>query len=505
MQIRPTAKAAAAAVATVLVAGLALPTQAAAPAPAARPAAGSSAGGLSADDRATLQRYAEDTWASFVAMTDEASGMPADKLKHDGTTSVQTSTTNIGAYMWSAVVAEELGIIERAELVDRLSVTLDTLEGLERHEESGQFYNWYDHHTGEVITTWPDDGSTVVPHLSSVDNGWLATGLKVVAEAVPELAEPAGALYESMDFGFYYRPEVNRILFHYAPSTGAAPCCYDTLVSESRIATYIGIAKGELPRKTYFGTWRSFPNTCDWSWTEQKSQGEHRTYLRQQVWEGSYQYRGIEVVPGWGGSMFEALMPSLFVPEESWGRRSWAVNHPNTVQAHIEHGMEEAQYGYWGFSPSNNTNGGYNVYGVDAIGMDPNGYPSNNDATLVDYGWEGCDKPAQPLPGPEDYTNGVVTPHASFLALRYAPEEAMENLANLESDFDIYSQWGFRDAVNVDTGTVDEWFLSLDQGMVMGAIGNALADDVLRDAFVTPQLQARVKPVIAMEEFTNYR
>jgi hypothetical protein len=503
MQIRPRVRAVAAGAALALAAGLALPTQAA-PSAATRPAAGSSAG-LSQDDRATLMRYAEDTWASFVAMTDEASGMPADKLKHDGTTSVQTSTTNIGAYMWSAVVAEELGIIGRTELVDRLAVTLDTLEGLERHEESGQFYNWYDHHTGEVITTWPDDGSTVIPHLSSVDNGWLATGLQVVAEAVPELAEPAGALYQSMDFGFYYRPEVNRILFHYAPSTGAAPCCYDTLVSESRIATYIGIAKGELPRKTYFGTWRSFPNTCDWSWTEQKSEGEHRNYLRQEVWEGAYQYRGIEVVPGWGGSMFEALMPSLFVPEESWGRRSWAVNHPNTVQAHIEHGMEDAQYGYWGFSPSNNTNGGYNVYGVDAIGMDPNGYPSNNDATLVDPGWEGCDKPAQPAPEPEDYTNGVVTPHASFLALRYAPQEAMENLANLEDDFAIYSDWGFRDAVNVGTGTVDEWFLSLDQGMVMGAIGNALADDLLRDAFVTPELQARVKPVIAMEEFTNYR
>ncbi|WP_116952088.1 glucoamylase family protein [Jiangella endophytica] len=502
MQIRSRAKALVlGAAATVLVAGLAVPTQAAPQAPTAANRPGD---GLSQDDRATLQRYAEGTWASFVAMTDEASGMPADKLKADGTASAQTSTTNIGAYLWSAVVAEELGIIGRDELVDRLAVTLDTLAGLERHEESGQFFNWYDHRTGEVITTWPDDGSTIVPHLSSVDNGWLATGLQVVREAVPELAQPAGELFDSMDFGFYYRPEVNRILFHYAPSTGAAPCCYDTLVSESRIATYIGIAKGELPRETYFGTWRSFPDTCDWSWQQSKPVGEWRTYLRQDVWEGAYQYRGLEVVPGWGGSMFEALMPSLFVPEEEWGRRSWAVNHPNTVQAHIEHGMEEAQYGYWGFSPSNNTEGGYNVYGVPLIGMDPNGYPSNNDDTRPDPGFEGC-REGRPLPGPEEYTNGVVTPHATFLALRYAPEEAMENLANLERDFDIYSGWGFRDAVNVDTGAVDEYFLSLDQGMIMGAIGNALADDLLRDAFVTPRFQSRVKPVIAMEEFTNYR
>ena len=66
-----------------------------------------------------------------------------------------------------------------------------------------------------------------------------------------------------MDFGFYYRPEVNRIAFHVAPDTGASPCCYDTIVSESRIASYIGIAKGELPPKEYFGAWRTFPATCD--------------------------------------------------------------------------------------------------------------------------------------------------------------------------------------------------------------------------------------------------
>ena len=30
-----------------------------------------------ADGDATLERYARDTWASFVAMTDEKSGLPA--------------------------------------------------------------------------------------------------------------------------------------------------------------------------------------------------------------------------------------------------------------------------------------------------------------------------------------------------------------------------------------------------------------------------------------------
>jgi hypothetical protein len=101
-----------------------------------------------------LQRYAEGTWASFVAMTDEQSGLPADTLNADGTRSVQTSPTNIGAYMWSALVAEELGIIGHRETVVRLGRTLTTLERVERHAPSGQYFNWYDHRSGEKLTRW---------------------------------------------------------------------------------------------------------------------------------------------------------------------------------------------------------------------------------------------------------------------------------------------------------------------------------------------------------------
>ena len=37
------------------------------------------------------------------------------------------------------------------------------------------------------------------------------------------------------------------------------------------------------------------------------------------MFEGSYPYGDTRLVPSWGGSMFEALMPPLFVPEEEWG------------------------------------------------------------------------------------------------------------------------------------------------------------------------------------------
>jgi hypothetical protein len=454
------------------------------------------------DARETLQRYARDTWASFVAMTDPQTGLPTDSLAADGTRSVQTSTTNIGAYMWSTLVAEQLGIIGHDEAVQRLTLTLGSLKTMERHQPSGQFYNWYDHTNGQVLTVWPPTGAPVIPILSSVDNGWLATALHLVANSVPELSTRAEALFDSMHFGFYYRPDVNRILFHYAPSTGASPCCYDTIVSESRIASYIGIATGEIPSKEYFGAWRTFPDTCDWSWQETKPVGFHRTYYGVDVFEGAYEYNGTRVVPGWGGSMFEALMPALFVPEEQWGPRSWAINHPLTVAAQIHHGLVDAEYGYWGFSPANIPEGGYTEYGVDAIGMNPQGYPSNNDKTFVDHGSAGCPGgEPQPDPPPSAYTNGVVTPHAAFLALRWAPKAVLANLANLERDFAIYDKWGFRDSVNVDSGVVSSHYLSLDQGIIMAALGNALGHDMLRRAFVTPEFKHALQPVISIEEF----
>jgi hypothetical protein len=157
----------------------------------------------------------------------------------------------------------------------------------------------------------------------------------------------------------------------------------------------------------------------------------------------------------------------------------------------------------WGFSPSNVPEGGYNAYGVDGIGMNPDGYPSDEGNTLVDSGFAGCPgREPQPPPPPSAYTGGVVTPHAAFLALRYAPEAALANLAKLAHDFPgLYTKWGFRDSVNVATGVVSGSYLSLDQGMIMAALGNALGGDVLRKAFAGPDVQRALRPVIGIERF----
>ncbi|MEV0607451.1 glucoamylase family protein [Polymorphospora rubra] len=476
---------------------------------------GVTAGAADPGDR-TLHTYAKDTWRSMVAMTDPGTGLVADNISGDlRTPSTYTSPTNIGGYMWSAVVARELGIISRNEARDRVSKTLDTLATLEHHDESGMFYNWYDPRDGSVVTVWPDDGNPVYPFMSSVDNGWLAAALRVVGGALPELRGKADRVLSKMDFGFYFNPEAatpigTRGLIRGGFWDAAPPGCsvpqdgvwftcnhYDITVTEPRIATYLGIGSGQIPPTAYFDTMRTLPDNCDYAWQEMRPQGFTTTHLGREVYEGSYRYRGITFVPSWGGDMFEALMPDLFVPEAQWGPRSWGRNHPATVAAQIEHGLHDAGYGYWGFSPASNPAGGYAVYGVDAMGMDTDGYPSDAQATKYDAGFEGC-RPAGPEP---EYGDGVVTPHAAFLALPYAQRPVVDNLAKLRRDFDAYGPGGFYDAVNVGTGQVAKRYLSLDQAMIMGALGNHLARDVVKRAFVTPQFERRIRPLLAQETF----
>lgn len=484
---------------------------------------------LTRADRADLRRWAADTWDSFVAMTDERTGLPADNIEGDldaASRSGYTSPTNIGAYLWSTVVADELGLVSGREARARIGRTLTTVAGMEKHEPSGMFYNWYDEATGEKLLEFPGSGEQIFPFVSSVDNGWFAAALMVVRSAEPQLRAKADAILADMDFAAFYdadqfggeRPGMLRGGFWVDDSgtqcsepgqvdgSDVLFTChhYDILNSEPRIASYIGIARGQIPADHYFATNRTFPASCDWSWLEQRPVGTTRTYEGIDVFEGAFTYRGMRVVPTWGGSMFEELMPDLFVPEARWAPRSWGKNHPLAVRAHIEHGLEQAGYGYWGFSPASNPFGGYGVYGVDEIGMDPGGYPSDREGTNVDRGYAGCREATNPAPGAPEPTfgDGVVTPHASALALAYAPREAVDNLRGIEDDLDAYGPGGFYDSVAVRSGTTAERYLSLDQGMVMGAIGNLLGHDVLHRALATKQVEKVLRPLIGQEEFS---
>lgn len=470
-----------------------------------------------------LDRWAEDTWTSLAAMTDETTGLPSDNITGDLRTAGEyTSPTNIGGYLWSTVTARDLGIIDRREARQRMATTLRTLEELETNAASGMYYNWYDPASGEKLTTWPDSGDPVEPFLSTVDNGWLAAALRIVREAEPRLAKQADALYERMDFSAFFDPAgaaglpagTNRGGFWDEVPSGcsvAAPMyngsgdevyytChhYDTTVSESRIATYLGIAEGDIPATALYGTHRTMPAGCDWAWQEQLPTGKTRTYDGVSVYEGAYRYDELSFVPSWGGSMFESLMPDLLVPETKWGKKSWRLNHPITVEVQKRHGLDEAGYGYWGFSPASNPFGGYAEYGVDIAGMRSDGYVSDAEATDVDVDRPGCSTGTNPEP---EFGDGVVTPHAAFLALPYDRRSAVDNLTRIEKELGAYGPGGFYDAVAVGSGTVAERYLSLDQSMIMAAIGNAQTGDTLKDYFVDREMEKRLRPAMAKQDF----
>jgi len=145
------------------------------------------------------------------------------------------------------------------------------------------------------------------------------------------------------------------------------------------------------------------------------------------------------------------------------------------ARAIIEHGLIEEDYGYWGFSPANIPEGGYREYGVDAIGMQEDGY----------------------------HSLGVVTPHASFLALPQAPDEAIANLERLVRNLDAYDdRYGFRDSVNVTTGRVSDHVLALDQGMIAAALAQHLRPGLLQRPFRTTGFLSRVRPLLGKERFS---
>lgn len=471
---------------------------------------------------APTQNWAADTWHSMAAMVAPETGVPADNIGgtlDPASRARYTSPTNIGSYLWSAIAARKLHVIGEREQTERISRALDAVARLQRHAESGQYFNWYDPATLELLRVFPPSGATIEPFVSSVDNAWLATALMVVRNAVPSLRTKAESLLNGMDFSFYYDPAARgpdfpaglmRGGFWVEQPSGCSVAgagvfftChhYGSFNSETRMISYVAIALGQVPQAHYFAPWRTFPSTCDWSWQEMLPVGQERTYFGVPVFEGAYRYRGLQFVPSWGGDMFEALMPNLFVPEERWGPRSWGRNHPVYVRGQIEHGLNDAKYGHWGFSPASDPFGDYREYGVDAMGLDGPGYTSDRERTTVDYGFGDCPGRA-PQPQPAQYGDGVVTPHAVFLAARFAPAQSVAQLAKLRAQFDIYGPGGFYDSVAVRSGTVAKRYLALDQGMVMGALGNLLGGDVLRDAFSRGGAERLLRPAIAVEEFT---
>ena len=130
--------------------------------------------GLSPADRAVLADYARDTWRSIAALADRGP-LPADSLRRtEGGWVVDglTSPTNIAAYLWSTVAAEDLRLISPEEAGQRIAQTLAALAPARARRTASSSTG-----TTRPPASGPASGRAAAnlrPFLSVVDNGWLA-------------------------------------------------------------------------------------------------------------------------------------------------------------------------------------------------------------------------------------------------------------------------------------------------------------------------------------------
>ncbi len=131
-------------------------------------------------DKTYLEDIARDTWRLFErCVVAEDNYLPPDNLQttpHD-IVAHRTSPTNMGLYLLSVVCARQFGWIGTQEVIQRLQLTLGTMNKLERCR--GHFLNWYDTQTLAPL---------LQKYVSTVDSGNLSGHLLAVAEACLELS-----------------------------------------------------------------------------------------------------------------------------------------------------------------------------------------------------------------------------------------------------------------------------------------------------------------------------
>jgi Putative glucoamylase/Protein of unknown function (DUF3131) len=501
----------------VIVAGLATLIAASCMAAPAAQAAGAGRGdGLTGQQRAVLSGVAKATWRFFEQDVDPATHLPLDNLGPGTTRGAYTSSANIGVYLWAVVAARDLGLISNEQANARVLGTLGKVQGLPRSH--GFLYQWYDTSTGQVIVNpgqgpCPQVGGTSdnCSFLSAVDNGWFASGLIVVRQALPGARALATSLLRDMDFSIFYDggPEtdcnVNAALggqptgqMYGGYYAGVGPAGYHNGVihSDPRIAMYVGLGLHQMPGNVWWRTWRTLPpQRCptdpDFSWQGQWPPAGYWTTIRDPqsgekfpVWEGHYTYPGttLRFLPTWAGGMFEALMANEVVPETTWGLRGLGLAGQRTVDVQIRYATEQLHFPVWGLSPSSTADdtGGYGVFGVEGLTFPP-GQRLAQCTTCA--------------------TETTATPHASFLALDVAPQAAYANIAALRRLYpDIYTaDGGFYDAVNPATGSVGHRRLVLDQSMIMAALDNALNGRQLQRWFAADPVASVDREYLAVE------
>jgi hypothetical protein len=421
---------------------------------------------LPVDDRAFLLRVAYDTWLGLSALRDRENGLPVDHVRFHGSVDPETaevgdyaSISSVGLYLAAIVGAHELGFIEHEEAEQRVRLILETLDVLETWR--GIFFNFYDTTTLERTSQF----------LSFVDSAWLTAGLMVVRSTFPDLRDVAARLITQRNYGYFYDPLAQQMSHgFFVDARERSPYHYTTLYTEARIGSLIAIGKGDVPEEHWYRMARTFPAADSRQW--QAPAGRRPKVVRGVGFEGGcYEWNGLRFVPSWGGSMFEAMMPTLLVDERRLAPRSLGRNGAVHVEIQRRYALEELGVPVWGMSPAASpTPNGYAEYGVRPLGV--RGYPSE-----------------------------AVTPHAAALALGFEPEAATANLRRLVELYPIYGEYGFYDSVDPRSGAVGEVYLALDQSMLFLALVNHLGDGVIQERFAADPIAARALSILADEDF----
>ena len=234
-----------------------------------------------------------------------------------------------------------------------------------------------------------------------------------------------------MDFRFLYH--LRRRVFHIGFNLDAGLLdhnYYDLLASEARIASIIAIAKGDVPQRHWMQLSRPVTRI-----------------------EGSY------VLLSWSGTMFEYLMPPLFLR-----------SYPSTLLADSSRGavLHQINYGKaknvpWGISESGfyrfdgNQNYQYRAFGVPGLGFKRG---------LGD--------------------DLVIAPYASIMAIGYDPHAVVRNLDDLLEHnmlglYGVYELIDFStERMSLDqTSAVVAEYMAHHQGMILMAVANYFHDEVM--------------------------
>jgi hypothetical protein len=417
-------------------------------------------------NREFLLHLAHDTWKGLDALSDREYGLPFDHVRfksasvavEDAEIGDYTSPTNIGLRLMSITAAHELGFLSEEDALQRLETTLLTLDHLQTYR--GFFFNYYDAVSLERTSNF----------VSFVDSAWLTAGLIVVRNAFPSLADRCTQLIAPASFRLFYDDTWQAIWHGYYVNIGApSPYHYGVLYAESRVGSLIAIGKGDVPEAQWFSMKRVFPASC--LWQTRRPVGVHgKEVCGYPVQGGYYEWNRHRYVPSWGGSMFEALMPTLVLDELAYAPASLGRNDVEHVAVQRDYATGPLAYPVWGMSPSTSPDGRYEEYGVEILGS-------------------------------RGYRAGRVTPHAAALALYVSPDDAAADLRRLIDLYPIYGEYGFYDSVDPRSGEVANTYLALDQSMILIAIANHLNDHCIQRHFASDSIVQRALPIIADEDF----